>query len=163
MANYRNVYKSDHLGVVDLEDLIEQGKSLVFTIKEVKQELGVVVAGNRGNFNIAYFKEPIKPLVLNATNAATVRRIGNFGVDVDNWKNVEVELYIDANVKMKGLIVGGVRIKKPVVKSKPELVLDSENFKKCKAAYLANNAVLEKIKAKYQISDDVLSKLTSNE
>jgi hypothetical protein len=161
MANYRNVYKSDHLGVVDLEDLIEQGKSLVFTIKEVKQEFGVVVAGNRGDFNIAYFNEPIKPLVLNATNAATVRRIGNFGVDVDSWKNIEVELYIDANVKMKGLIVGGVRIKKPVVKSKPELVLDSENFNKCKAAYLANNAVLEQIKAKYQISDVVLSKLVS--
>jgi hypothetical protein len=37
MANYRKVYKSDHLGVVDLEELIEQGKSLIFTIKEVKQ------------------------------------------------------------------------------------------------------------------------------
>ena len=111
MPNYRNVYKSDHLGVVDLEELIEQGKQLVFTIEKVKQEENVVVAGSKGNFNIAYFKEDIKPLVLNATNATTVRRLGNFGTDVDTWKPILVELYIDSTVKMKGQVVGGVRIK----------------------------------------------------
>ena len=32
--HYRNVYKSDHLGLADLEDMIEQGiKDLVFVIK----------------------------------------------------------------------------------------------------------------------------------
>jgi hypothetical protein len=32
MENFRNVYKSDHLGVVDLEEMIESGKKLIFTI-----------------------------------------------------------------------------------------------------------------------------------
>ena len=111
MPNYRNVYKSDHLGVVDLEEFTEQGRPMVFTIKAVKQEVGATVAGAKGNFNIAYFAEDIKPLVLNSTNATTVRRLGNFGTDVDTWLNIPVELYIDAAVKMKGQIVGGVRIK----------------------------------------------------
>jgi hypothetical protein len=111
MPNYRNVYKSDHLGVVDLEELVEQGKSLVFTVTKVKQEEGAMVAGNKGNFNIAYFKEGIKPLVLNATNANTIRRLGGFGTDVDTWLNLAVELYIDSSVKMKGQVVGGVRIR----------------------------------------------------
>lgn len=117
MANYRSVYKSDHLGVIDLEELIENSKQLIFTIKEVKQELGVVVAGNKGNFNIAYFKENIKPLVLNATNANTVRKLAGGSINTDNWNNVLVELYIDNSVKMKGQIVGGVRIKtqKPII------------------------------------------------
>ena len=66
--HYRKVFKSDHLGVADLEDLIEQKKPLIFTIKEVKQEWGVPVAGKKGNHNIAYFVEPIKPLVVNAGN-----------------------------------------------------------------------------------------------
>lgn len=119
MPNYRNVYKSDHLGVVDLEELIEQGKSLIFTINQVRQEQ-TVVAGAKGNFNIAYFNEKIKPLVLNSTNASTVRRLGKFNTDVDTWKNIPVELYIDASVKMKGQIVGGVRIKQisPVIHPK---------------------------------------------
>lgn len=111
MPNYRNVYKSDHLGVIDLEELTETNTPLIFTIKQVKQEKGVLVAGNKGDFNIAYFNEPIKPWVLNATNAATIRRLGNFGTDVDTWKDLTIELYIDPNVKMKGQVVGGVRIK----------------------------------------------------
>ena len=53
--HYRKVFKSDHLGVADLEDLIEQKKPLIFTIKQVKQEWGVSVAGKKGNHNIAYF------------------------------------------------------------------------------------------------------------
>jgi len=125
MPNYRAVYKSDHLGVIDLEEWVEQSKSLVFTIKEVKQEIGVTVAGNKGNYNIAYFVEPIKPLVLNATNANTVRKLGRFGTDVDTWKNIPVELYIDNTVKMKGQVVGGVRIK--TVSPTPRPVINPDN------------------------------------
>ena len=73
MANYRKVYKSDHLGVVDLEEMLENGQSLKLTIKNVKQEIGATVAGNKGNFNIAYFVEPIKPWVLNAGNAGIIK------------------------------------------------------------------------------------------
>jgi len=125
MPNYRNVYKSDHLGVVDLEEFTEQGRPMVFTIKAVKQEVGATVAGAKGNFNIAYFAEDIKPLVLNSTNATTVRRLGNFGTDVDTWLNIPVELYIDATVKMKGQIVGGVRIK--TVSPTPKKVVSDVN------------------------------------
>jgi hypothetical protein len=50
-------------------------------------------------------------LVLNATNANTIRRLGGFGTDVDTWLNLAVELYIDSSVKMKGQVVGGVRIR----------------------------------------------------
>jgi len=134
MSNYRNVYKSDHLGVVDLEELVELGKPLVFTIKEVKQEIGATVAGNKGNFNVAYFNEPIKPWVLNSTNATTIRRLGNFGTNVETWKNLPVELYIDANVKMKGLIVGGIRIKPYLPKSATPQVNDAAAIAKINAA-----------------------------
>ena len=63
-THYRKVFKSDHLGVADLEDLVEAKSNLIFTIKQVKQEIGVRVAGRKGNHNIAYFNENIKPLWL---------------------------------------------------------------------------------------------------
>jgi len=103
--------KSDHLGIADLEDLIEENKSLVFTIKEVKQEINVAVAGKKGSFNIAYFVEKIKPLVLNSTNCKQVKAFCKNSPFVEDWKNVLVELYIDSSVKMKGQVVGGVRVK----------------------------------------------------
>ena len=111
-THYRRVMKSDHLGIADLEDFIEEGKPLIFIIKEVKQELNTAVAGKKGDFNIAYFKEKIKPLVLNATNAKRIRSFApNNSPFVEDWANITIELYIDSSVKMKGELVGGVRVK----------------------------------------------------
>ena len=84
-TNYRNVYKSDHLGVVDLEEFIERGIRTEFTIKEVKQQLGVVVAGKKIDANIAYFKEDIKPLVINATNGNIMKGLAK-SIMVENWE-----------------------------------------------------------------------------
>ena len=56
-THFRKVFKSDHLGSADLEDLVEQGSNLVFTIEEVRQEIGVKIAGVKTDKNIAYFKE----------------------------------------------------------------------------------------------------------
>ena len=128
------MFKSDHLSIADLEDFIEEKKSLIFTIKEVKQEFDTVVAGKKINANIAYFKENIKPLVLNATNSKILKSFSNGSPFVEDWDNTLIELYIDSNVKMKGDIVGGVRIKpvQPKAKVKPQFTEDK--FEKAKAA-----------------------------
>lgn len=122
-THYRRLAKSNHLGVADLEDFIEQNKSLIFTIKEVKEELGVSVAGRKGDHIIAYFVENIKPLCLNMTNA---KRVRNFVPErspfIEDWKNITIEFYIDESVRMKGEVTGGVRVKhqqpKPMKKGK---------------------------------------------
>ena len=71
--HYRNVFKSDHLGSADLEDLIEQGSNLIFTISHARQELGAKVAGKKMDANVVYFKENIKPMVVNATNGKIIK------------------------------------------------------------------------------------------
>lgn len=153
--HYRNVMKSDHLGVADLEDLIEQGKKLIFTIKEVKQEIGVSVAGKKGNHNIAYFKENIKPLVLNATNSKILKGFNNSSF-VEDWNNTLIELYIDENVRMKGEVVGGVRIKPTQPKlTKPDFT--EEMFERAKNA----NANIESIKKSYNVSQEIETKYLS--
>ena len=93
-TNYRNVYKSDHLGVIDLEEMIESGKALVFNVSEVKQLFGEKVAGKKIDANIAYFKEGIKPLVLNATNAKVLKKLSKSS-HIENWAGLRIELYID--------------------------------------------------------------------
>lgn len=115
-THYRKVFKSDHLGSADLEEMIEEGKPLVFTIKEVKQEYGTKVAGKKIDANIAYFEEKIKPLVLNATNSRQMAKFTGSKF-VEDWKGLTIELYIDQSVKMKGEVVGGVRIKPTLPKS----------------------------------------------
>lgn len=149
-THYRKVFKSDHLGTADLEDFIEEGKTLVFTIKHVQQERNVSVAGRKGDHNIAYFKENIKPLVLNATNSKQVKAFAGGSPFVEDWNNITVELYIDQNVKMKGEVVGGVRIRPTqpkIQKKKP--VFTEKNFEKAWEA----GADIPAIKKVYQIDE----------
>jgi hypothetical protein len=152
-THFRKVFKSDHLGAADLEDLIESGSNLRFTIKEVKQEIGVKVAGKRGNHNIAFFVENIKPLVLNATNSKTVKSFNNQSPFVEDWSNTYVELYILNNIKFGNDIVDGVRIKL-VQPTKEKPIFTEENFEKAKNA----GATIEKVKSIYKISLEIEKK-----
>jgi hypothetical protein len=147
-THYRKVFKSDHLGVADLEEYIEEKRPLIFTIKEVKQEFNVSIAGRKGNHNIAYFIDGIKPLVLNATNSKIVKSFNKNSPFVEDWKMTKIELYIDYNVKMKGEVVGGVRIKAVQPKDKVKPNFTEANFEKAKKA----NATIEQIKKAYNIT-----------
>jgi hypothetical protein len=152
--HYRAVYKSDHLGVSDLEDYIEQGIKTVFTIKEVKQEFGKSVAGKKGDFNIAYFTDPaVKPWVLNATNAKVIKTFAGGNPFVETWKNIPVELYIDYAVKMKGETVGGVKVApiQPKIDAPTIPAFTSEKFEAAKTA----GADIAKIKERYTITPEV--------
>ena len=135
-THYRKVFKSDHLGQADLEDFKEEGSNLVFTIAYVNQEIGAKVAGKKIDANIAYFVERIKPLVLNATNSGTMKKLTGSAF-IEDWQNVVIQLYIEPNVKMKGETVGGVRIShlKPKI---AKYLLTKDNVKmwnNAKAAY----------------------------
>jgi hypothetical protein len=140
-THYRKVFKSDHLGVADLEDFVEEGSNLIFTISHVRQEFGTRVAGRKGNFNIAYFKEGIKPLVLNATNSKTMKSLSGGSAFVEDWSNIPVQLYIDAKVKMKGDIVGGVRISPNPPRMMSELKTGTKAWENAKAAYIRDKSL----------------------
>lgn len=158
-THYRKVFKSDHLGVADLEDLLEAKSNMIFTIKQVRQEMGVRVAGRKGNHNIAYFQENIKPLCLNAGNAKIIKGMCGSAF-VEDWSGIVIQLYIDPSVSFGGEITGGVRINpnkpqtvKPVLK--PEMTTPWTN---AIAAYKRDgnfNKVLERM----DISEDNLKLL----
>lgn len=154
LTHYRKVYKSDHLGVADIEDFLEAGSDLIFTIKCVCQEMNAKVAGKKISANIAYFVEPIKPMVLNATNAATLRTLSNSGY-IENWANLPIQFYIDKNVKMMNEVVGGIRIRNKLPRLHKRIITpqDAKMWGHAKSAYKRDgnfNAILEKA----EISED---------
>lgn len=152
-THYRRVFKSDHLGIADLEDMIEAGANLIFTIKCVKQEYGVTVAGKKMDGNIAYFVEDIKPLVLNATNSKTMKRLTDSAF-VEDWSNITVRLYIDHTAKLKGEVVGGVRISPDkVTREKPELLVGTTAWGNAVAAY-KRDGNFDAIEKRMKVSED---------
>ncbi len=149
--HYRNVFKSDHLGSADLEDLIEQGHNLIFTISHARQELGTKVAGKKMDANVVYFKENIKPMVVNATNGKIIKSFTGSSF-VEDWNNVVVELYIDENVRaVNGGTTQGVRIRpiQPQIKTKKDFTADM--FERAKKA----GATIEKIKETMNVTPDI--------
>jgi len=159
-THYRKVFKSDHLGVADLEDLLELNNPLIFTITHVNQEYGTRVAGRKGNFNIAYFSEDIKPLVLNATNSKIMKGLSGGSAFVEDWKNIPVQLYIDPNVKMKGDIVGGVRINPnaPRMENPKLLKKNVQQWGNAKSAYIRDGN-LDAVKKRLSVSKEVEAEL----
>jgi len=160
-THYRKVFKSDHLGVADLEDFIEEKKRLVFTVKHVTQHLlipgdkksGVVVAGRRVSANIAHFVENIKPLVLNAGNSKIMKGFCNGSSFVEDWKNVVIELYVQDGVTFGKEITSGVRIKpnQPTL-SKPELLPTNKKVWDHAITYLKGEGTVTGIKQKWSLS-----------
>ena len=159
-THYRKVFKSDHLGSADLEDYVETGSNLIFTISHVKQEMGAKVAGKKIDANIAYFVEKVKPLVLNATNSKIMKGLTG-SCFIENWQNVPVQLYIDANVKMKGETVGGVRINpNPPRIQKPVITPESRMLKNAKDDYLRDGN-FDAVLARADISQEHMKQIVN--
>jgi hypothetical protein len=98
-----------------------------------------------------YFKEAIKPMVVNATNGKIIKSFANSAF-VEDWNNIVVELYVDENVKsVSGGTTQGVRIRpvQPKVNTKPLFSFD--NFEKAKKA----KATKEQIEKIYTLTEDV--------
>lgn len=160
-THYRRVFKSDHLGVADLEDYIEQGRPLVFTIKEVKSEMDTVVAGKKGNHNIAYFVDKdVKPLVLNSINSKRVKSFNNESPFVEDWSNTVIELYIDDKVKFGKDTVGGVRVKtqQPKIETKRKPIND-DRFATALEQINSGNFAVETLREKFDLTEDQELKL----
>lgn len=165
-THYRKIFKSDHLGVADLEEFIEQGSNLIFTISYVKQEINAKVAGKKINANIAYFEESIKPLVLNATNSKTMSKLAN-SCFVENWQGVTVQLFIDRDARLMGEVVGGVRVSPKVIRSqKPVITKENvkmwENAKRAYIKYGDFERVLAKADISQQDQDAIILEVVSN-
>jgi len=89
-------------------------------------------------------------MVLNATNAKQIKAFTGSSF-VEDWKNVLIELYCDESVKMKGEVVGGIRIKPVQPMAKAKTAFTKANFEAAKKA----NATIEMIEKSYTITEEV--------
>lgn len=111
--------KSTHLALVDIEAVISEKKQCIVTIEKSYYNTGVDVSGKKLDGYFIKFKEFEKELMVNSTNRKTIANIAKNIKNLDsiasrnigNWINLTIELIADQNVKMKGEVVGGIRIK----------------------------------------------------
>jgi hypothetical protein len=156
---YRN---STHLAGVDVEIMIaEQGECLV-TIKLAWWETDVMVSGKTVDGYFCTFEENIKPMKLNTTNRKILRGFciadglePRVARNTGSWTGLKINLIFDPTIRMKGEVVGGIRIspvRPAIMKVKPTFT--EANFEKAKKA----KATLEMIEGAYLITPEVKKK-----
>jgi len=109
------IRKHTHIASIDVEAM----ESKIVTIKKCIYAEDVDVNGKPTDGLFIEFVEPIKDMVVNTINKATIIKIVQQvkgltfkeAIMTSTWSNVKIELYVKDNVKMRRSLVKGIRVK----------------------------------------------------
>lgn len=129
-THYRKVFNSPYLSSADIVG------PTILRIKCVKAEKDKSKK-TKDEFNTAYFSakelrpgEPLKPMILNATNSRTMAKLTG-SPWINDWNDIDVTVYVDSNVRFGRDTVEGLRIDtKPPVIVKDELLPDTDAWER---------------------------------
>lgn len=104
----------DYLGEADFNE----GEEKIVTIDCVKSGVRIKSAEGTSEKAVVYFKERIKPMILNVARSKAITKVCGSKF-VEDWHGVQIALYIDDNVKAFGDVVSAVRVRpqKPIVRT----------------------------------------------
>lgn len=150
LTHWKKLTNPDYLGAYDFE----QGEERIVTIKDVKRQLVNGADGKKEDCTVVFFEENYKPMIMNVTNQKQITKLADTPY-IEQWVGKSFKLVV-VKIKAFGEFVDALRVKsEKVTKVKPILELNSPNFINCKKAYQADKTALDKIKAKYQMSETV--------
>jgi hypothetical protein len=146
-THFRKAFNSPYLSSADIVG------PTVLTIKRVALEKDKTKK-TKDQFNTAYFVEseirpgePLKPMILNATNSKVVKELTGSAF-IEDWTDVRVTVYVDKNVKFGNEVMEGLRIS-PKAPGKKQLTPEQATaWANAKAAYLRDgnlDAVLSRV------------------
>lgn len=158
-THFRKAFDSPYLSSADIVE------PTVLTIKCVKLESDKTKK-TKDKFNTAYFVEreirqgePLKPMILNATNSKTMKTLTGSAF-IDDWQNVRVTVYVNSNIRFGNDTVEGLRINpKPPTRTviTPQM---TKAWGNAKAAYLRDGN-LDTVLAKVDISEEHRAQLVA--
>lgn len=95
----------------------DEGEEKVATIERVAESVDVQTAEGKSKKAVVYFKERLKPMILNVARSKAITKVAGSPY-FEDWRGVAIQLYIDNNIKAFGEIVSAVRVRprKPVIR-----------------------------------------------
>jgi len=149
LTHWKKLQNPLYLGSYDFQP----GEERIVTVKDVKREM---VKGQEGTeeHTIVHFTEGYKPMIMNATNSKMLTNLSGSPY-VEKWIGTSFKL-VTVKIKAFGEFIDALRIKsEKVVKTLPDLILDSPNFIKVKDAITNGKATIEQVETKYKLSKEV--------
>lgn len=109
-THWKKLSNPDYLGAYALDP----GKDMVLTIKSVAEENVIGADGKKEDCIVMRFRENVKPMIVNATNAKMIQKIYHTPY-IEDWAGCKIQLYT-AQVKAFGEVVDALRIRPTVPK-----------------------------------------------
>jgi len=134
-THYRKAFNSPYLSSADIVE------PTVLTVKHVKLEADKSKK-TKDHFNTAYFVEseirkgePLKPMILNATNSKTMSKLADSKF-IDDWNGIKITVYVDHNVRFGKETMDGLRVSPNKPNQRSVLTPDlTRNWEGAKAAF----------------------------
>ena len=103
----------DYLGEADFNE----GEEKIVTIDKVVSGVKIKSAEGTSEKAVVYFREGIKPMILNVARSKAIERVTGSRF-VDDWSGAVIQLYIEDGIKAFGDVVSAVRVRprKPVMR-----------------------------------------------
>jgi len=154
-THWKKAFTSNFLSSSDIEN-----ESLKLTIENVRYEECVTASGKKP-CNVAHFTDiSYKPMILNVGNAKIVKKFAKNSTFIEDWNNIEIEIYVNQNVRFGKETVEGLRIKPVQPTKKAKLtVLTVENVSKAIAFLKEDEKTMEDLKKFYSITSEIEAKI----
>lgn len=146
-THYRKAFDSPYLSSADIVE------PTVLTIDFVRLEKDRTKK-TQDAFNTAHFVEkeirrgePLKPMILNATNSKTLKGLTSSPF-IDDWNGVRVTIYVDHNVRFGKESVEGLRISPHAPEASLKVLEPSAKkaWERAKTAYARDGNLVEVLK-----------------
>lgn len=111
MTHWKKLTNPNYLGAYALED----GKDLILTIKDVREETVTGTDGKKEDCVVCYFYESVKPMILNATNMKMIQKLYKTPY-IEQWRGKQIQVGIE-KIKAFGDLVDALRVRKVLPKS----------------------------------------------
>lgn len=153
-THYRKAFDSPYLSSADIVE------PTILTVRCVRLEPDHTKK-TKDVFNTAYFVEkeirqgePLKPMILNACNSKTMKKLANSPF-LDDWNNIAITVYVDPGVRFGKDTVEGLRIKPETARArKAELLPNTDAWIRAIAACKRDNYSLDAVKKVLSISPE---------
>lgn len=134
---------------------VDPDEDLIATIDHVKKEKVTNPSGEDEDCTVVYFKEDVKPLILNVTNAKQIERL--YGTPyIEDWANKKIQIYVKDGIEAFGKLTTGLRIRPKVPQTKkPEMTPDHPKWGDAVENVARENTTIEVIRKHYVLDEEM--------
>jgi hypothetical protein len=151
--HWRSDCDTPYLGSHDLVDY----KDIIVTIDHVSIEMTEGLKDN-DTLRICYFKQAIKPMILNSTNSKTITMLAKTPF-VNHWPGQKIQIFVLPGVKAFGEVHDALRIR-PFVPQAPKPHMTPEHkLWTATAERIQEGVTLVQIRGHYICTDENFEKL----